>query len=66
MVFPLDFCWCTSSGSEDFTHVNFSCNEADYKGFLHASFTSYMAGSVAKMAVVFWFLSHCLLLILDV
>ena len=66
MVFPLDFWWSTTLGSEDFTHVNFTCNEGDYEGFCMPLSHGYMAGSIAEMAAVFWFLSPWLLLILDV
>jgi len=65
MVFPLAFWWSTSLRSEDFTHVKFACNEGDYKGFCMPLSHGYMAGSVAKMAAVFWFLSPWLLLILE-
>jgi len=66
MVFPLDFWRSKILGSEDFTHVNFACNEGDYKGFCMPLSHGYMAGSVAEMAAVFRFLSPWLLLILDV
>ena len=65
-VFPLDFRWSISLGSEDFTHINFACNEGDYKSFSMPLSHGYMAGRVAKMDVVFSFLSHWLPLILDV
>ena len=56
----------TSLGSEDFTHVNFACNEGDYKNFCIPLSHGYIAHNVAEMAVVFRFLSPWLLLILDV